>query len=790
MKSVRSRGFPPPGRFIWIPLLLVLIHLAACSPSGSPDSAGNLVHLTDHLQGATYEASGPDPATPGSNPIRYQFRSTAAGWTARGALNLEPTPDGLKVRGDLADGLLMSPELDIPWRKLHEVVLSIRVSEGKEVRLFWTESDRRFLQFWSQEGALSFPERLHLFRSARLQVLPTRDFQNFRIAARNLDPPGWASGEGGTARVRRLFLQFPGGGSGEVELAEISLIRSDDHFAGRNFGVESEMLAGIVRESVFFRIPGRLTWNVPVPGRARLETFLAIPDDRGEWEFEIGYPGGEPFLRQRITGGQEWHEVSLDLPSGMEQAGGLTVSVRGESGIALLGSPIVAATGNIKQPPRVILYVADALSARHLGSYGYTRATSPVLDGLAAEGARFADCVAQSAWTRPSTASLFTGLYPPAHGVVSWSDRLPPSVTTIAELFRSQGFYTISFITNPHAGVSAGLEKGFDVVHETPAITGPLLAPEGTPAGSALLSSGTSLAINRLFLPWLSTHSHLPAFIYLHSMDPHYPYDPPSPFDRRFLPRSDRTPSRDPGDSLAISRDRYDGDVAFNDEQIGRIVDLLEVLEIRESTLFTVTSDHGEEFGEHGGAGHRNHLHGEVTGIPWILSFPGRVPAGTVIPDRVTSIDIFPTLVDLIGLPAPPGMQGRSMVPALHGGRMPDRPVFSHLIRRVAAEDRQMIRETSPLGEIALWEGTWKYLLADYSPHGPVWERLFQLREDPQERNDLSEELPELVQKFRKLTEKWYGEQIRIRESLGRGNREFLHDEEAERRLRALGYLQ
>ena len=130
------------------------------------------MHLIDHLEGAAYAGSDPEPVLPDSNPFRFRFRSTAEGWTTRGPLNLESTPDGLKVSGDFAGGLLMSPELDIPWRKLREVVLSIRTSERREVRLFWTESDREFLQFWSREGSLSFSERLHLFRSARLQVLP------------------------------------------------------------------------------------------------------------------------------------------------------------------------------------------------------------------------------------------------------------------------------------------------------------------------------------------------------------------------------------------------------------------------------------------------------------------------------------------------------------------------------------------------------------------------------------------------------------------------------------------
>jgi arylsulfatase A-like enzyme len=680
---------------------------------------------------------------------------------------------------------LISPELAIPWNELREVRIRARSSQPVRARLFWAESKQEFLEFWNGKGSISFRERLHLFRSAEIPMTPANEFRTFRVSFRGLEPPGWRLTRIDAPILRHLILQFPGTAAGEIEIEEVALVTYSETFDGSDFGPAAELIGGVVRDSIFLRAPGRLRLPADLRPGARVEIAVSVPGGSAPIDLKIEAPPGTTRMHRTIPAGPEWHPVSWTVGTDLDGVREIAFTLSGnEATITYLGSPIVVHPRNRDRPRRVILYVVDALSARHLGAYGYPLPTSPTLDALAAEGVVFFDCVAQSAWTRPSTVSILTGLYPPAHGVVSWSDRLPTDVPTLAGMFRRAGYHTVSYITNPHAGVSAGLDRGFDVVHETPAITGPLLESLDDSAETALLSSGTSHAINDRFFPWLREHVDTPAFIYLHSMDPHFPYRPPPPFERGVGPPATTGNGQITPDHL------YDGDIAFNDREIGRILDLMQLLGIRDDTLILVTADHGEEFGEHGHTGHRNHLHGEITHVPWILVDPGRIPPGLRIDQRVETIDILPTLADHLGLPPPALVQGRSLMPLVRGQALPPRPAWSHLVRRIVAEDRTRLRLDNPPGEFAFLDGPWLFLSGGYEPQEPRWSRLYRLDEDPGESRDVAGLHSDRVERYHDRVRAWYGEQIRLRENWGAADTGVHHDEEAERRLRALGYLQ
>lgn len=775
------------------PRLPILIALAAlpgmtCSPDPerSVDFRPRVVHLTEMTGSAAYDRPGSKLPSAGLRGPHFSFDNGLEGWMTHGPVNLTVSDGKITIRGDLSEGILMSPEMEIPLQDLEEMTLRLRSPTSTRVRLFWAESATDFMDFWVGTGNLSLSERLHLFRSHEVRVPPSDKLLPLRIPLQGLEPPGWMGSTSRRPVLRRLILQFPGLVSGEIEMDDIHLFTFGEHHEKAGFGVTTRTIAGVTRESIVLQAPGRLRFPLSIAKGASLRMSVSAPAAAGPLEFRLERPPGTTVYREQIPAGPDWHPIALDIPPGPDGSPGFAISLRTDSDATVfLGSPILL-EGTGKSPPRrVILYLADAMSARHMGSYGYKVNTTPVLDRLAAGGALFLDCVSQSAWTRPSIVSILTGLYPPAHGVISWSDRLPPAVQTLAESFRREGFFTISFITNPNAGVSTGLDQGFDAVFETPAITGPFLEGEEIP-GAGLLSSGTSLAINDQFFPWLKRNHDLPAFIYLHSMDPHFPYQPPPPFERGLggsaLPGEDR--------AMARRRSLYDGDIAFNDRQIGRILDLLELLGGKEETLLVVTSDHGEEFGEHGGIGHRNHLHGVATHVPLILFQPQLIPAGVRITGRVETIDILPTILDLLGLPIPEQVEGRSLVPSLHGGELPEKPAYSHLVRREAAEDRDGLRRADPIGEIALWQGSWLFMHGDYSPRHPAWDRLYDLDADPGEQIDVGGRHPGKVARFRQQCLEWYREQARRGKSWERTYKQVDLDAETERRLRALGYLQ
>lgn len=776
----------------WRPIFVLpaLLLLSGCSSGESPgESAGPaLVHLSDLLGSAEFKSlSVPQRETP-ARGRRFLFDSGPEGWIPSGPIALDAADGRLGIRGNLSQGLVLSPELNLPWIDLKELVIRVQSTSDLRIRVFWAESEQEFLKFWQGTGPITIAERRHRFRSAEISVPASEDFLPVRISMRNLEFLGWESLREKPAVLRRLILHFWGDAGTEVGIDEIGLLTFSELLEERDFGTATEIIAGVARHSIFLNAPGRLRLEIPALRGSELEMYLSVPDGRGEIEFGVEAPSGTVHLRRSFPAGPEWHPISLPLPETETALREIVFTVRGEAGTAFLGSPVLVKSSGTAASPRLIFYLMDTLGARHLGSYGYDYDTSPTLDRIAAGGALFQDCIAQSSWTRPSTVSILTGLYPPTHGVIAWWDRLSPGVETLAQMFRERGFFTISFITNPHAGISAGLDKGFDVVFETPAVTGPLLEGRNTDVGSQLLTSGTSLMINEQFLPWLRDHADWPAFIYLHSLDPHFPYSPPPPFENGIGPAIEVTTSTNP--TLDRKRTLYDGDVAFNDRQIGRILDLLKILGIKEETFLLVTSDHGEEFGEHGQAGHRNHLHGEVTHVPLILHYPGRIPAGLRIPDRVETIDIFPTLLEYFGIPIPPSVQGRSLAPLIGRGTLPARPAYSHLVRQAIADNRDHLRSGPLRGEFARWEGPWLFLHGDYSPLEPPWNRLYHLERDPLERKDVASQNPELVDRFREQLEGWYGEQNRIRGTWQRADRQIWHDEEAERRLRALGYLQ
>jgi len=309
-------------------------------------------------------------------------------------------------------------------------------------------------------------------------------------------------------------------------------------------------------------------------------------------------------------------------------------------------------TAAVAFPRHVLIVTIDTLRADRLGCYGYAGAATPVLDGLAARGARFPTAVAHVPLTTPSHASILTGLTPLRNGVRDNGDYvLPDEIPTLAEAFHDAGYRTAAFVSGFPLDRRFGLARGFDVYDDR--------LPHGDDRRRAAYVERRADLTTAAARAWLDAGPRAPWFLWVHYFDPHAPYEPPPEVAARFAGRP------------------YDGEVAFVDAQLGELLRLVESRGSLPRTLVFVTADHGEALGEHGEETHGVFVYDSTLRVPWIMAGPG-VPAGAVPPVVARGIDVAPTLLDLAGaLPPRAAMEGRSLGPALRGQPMPDAPAYA-----------------------------------------------------------------------------------------------------------------
>jgi Flp pilus assembly protein TadD len=320
-------------------------------------------------------------------------------------------------------------------------------------------------------------------------------------------------------------------------------------------------------------------------------------------------------------------------------------------GLALFA---VAATGAAllfvrpRPRPNLLLVTIDTLRADHLGCYGYSPAATPVLDALAARGVRFTTAVAHVPLTAPSHASILTGLLPLGHGVRdNGAFVLPSSPTTLAEAFRDAGYRTAAFVSGFPLDHRFGFARGFLTYDDR--------MQRGRDARRAPYVERTAAEVTSAAVDWIRG-AHAPWFVWAHYFDPHAPYEPPGDLASRF------------------ASSPYDGEIAFVDRELGRLLTAADVGP--SSALVLVTSDHGESLGEHGEATHGVFVYDATLRVPWVMAGPG-IARGRVSPVVARGIDVAPTLLDYAGLRVPLAMQGRPLRPAADGREMADAPAYA-----------------------------------------------------------------------------------------------------------------
>lgn len=430
--------------------------------------------------------------------------------------------------------------------------------------------------------------------------------------------------------------------------------------------------------------------------------------------------------------------------------------------LAALLALVAASCGGGPEPeatrrPDVVFVLIDTLRVDRLPFLGHDEPTMPFLAEVASEGAVFEDMTSTSTWTAPSTASIFTGLYPTRHGVTKGFlvalhqvergqtptlelHRMPQDVPTLAELFQASGYQTYGLATNINIGGEIGFDRGFDR-HER---------RRNQPAGELLAT----------LREWKAAMDpERPRFVYLHLNDAHWPYD-----------HGDLAVEPTETDTERLL-EAYDAGLRYLD---ARLSEIHELLECDDDTLFVVASDHGEEFHDHGFLFHRFSLYRELNHALFVLRAPGLGVPAARFGQPVSNVDVLPTVLELAGLPAPAGRDGVSLVPLLRGGNaraaleasIADRPRFAH-------------RE-SDQGE-HLWSVTvrdWKLI---EGPHGV---ELYDLASDPGEQRNV---VPQNVETARKLVLLLRDFRERSAGAAAETTRIDLTDDDVER-LRALGY--
>ena len=464
--------------------------------------------------------------------------------------------------------------------------------------------------------------------------------------------------------------------------------------------------------------------------------------------------------------------------------------------------------------PNVVLVSIDTLRADHLRCYGYGKETAPFLDSLAREGIRFQDATVQANWTLPSHVSMLTSLYPGVHRVQKEMDKMGTSLNTMAEILKGAGYRTAAFVDGGVISDDFGFGQGFDLCDDR----------------------SRDREKNRRALRWIGEHRTRPFFLFYHTYNVHFPYTHhPRPRISRSTPelksiaerinRGDYNLSDDEfekavlawctvkdfhqmitpetlkpfkpamrkffrerwpgmpsyGESLRYLIDAYDGGISYFDAHFKRLWGAVGEMGVGKNTVLIVTSDHGECFLEHGDLGHPEILYEEIVRVPLIVVYPPLAKRGMTVRRQVMSIDILPSVLDLLKLGSAPHLQGRSFIPFIDGRETGDSPP--------AYADALEID--------AVRSGAWKFIEkadggAGQRPTLSPAPELYNLEKDPGEKTDLVERDAATRDRLAALLREWRAENERLRVQLGldRAAERVTLDKRTLEELRALGYLQ
>lgn len=450
----------------------------------------------------------------------------------------------------------------------------------------------------------------------------------------------------------------------------------------------------VVRATLNASPPSRYAFAADVPKGARLSFAVGIPPERHD------KPGVEFLVKVRSEGREEtvwtmlldplsrpahrkWVPVDVDLAAHAGRGREIVLETRGfekddDARQAFWADPALTVSDEAR-PPLAIIYLVDTLRADHTTPYGYARDTTPELAAFARDAVVFEQAVSHASWTKPAVASIFTSLLPGRHRAVQLRDSLDPGLVTLAEMLQARGFATGAAVANSviyTAGTN--FDQGFDFFA---GLHGAGNRPSKVVEAGPVVDTA---------LGWLDERRGFPNFLYVHTMDPHVPYTPPAPFDRKYEPHPTADhPAQDPRYDLKEPLDKerliaqYDGEIAYGDQEFGRFLRELKQRGLYDRALIAFVADHGEEFEDHGKWLHGRSVFDELVRVPLVVKFPGRRHGGTRVAQQVQTVDLLPTVLEHLALPVPaaPVITGHPLQAVVAGGA-PEPPAVSEISHR------------------------------------------------------------------------------------------------------------
>jgi arylsulfatase A-like enzyme len=551
----------------------------------------------------------------------------------------------------------------------------------------------------------------------------------------------------------RLLLRFGGTTvvAGETRAAAVASVRvapgsleekgaaySAPHYAD----LRTEIAVGSVqRRALAVRAPTTLTFYLDVPAGGRFGFGVGVAGDKpkaAKATVSVTVDGAETKSVWSGALGATWHDEVISLEPFAGRIAKIELKAEGEVGVGRVAwstPALLLPTKTLEKPAKkaknVVVLLIDTMRARSLRPFNPdTRVKTPVLDQFAQEGVVFEAAQSPENWTKPSVASILTGLFPTTHGAKTDGAKLPKSATMLSETLKEAGFSTATFIANGYVSDKFGFNQGWD--HYTNYIR----EKKSTEAENVFKEAAD----------WIEKHKEERFFTYIQTIDPHVPYDPPDEFLSKYKKAeyTGQVSPRNTAEQLAQAKhsppkinftaadkqqlkDLYDGEVSYHDHYLGLFIERLKKLGLYDDTVFVITSDHGEEFDEHGSWGHGHSVYQELLWVPYLARLPGVVPAQKRVTQTVSTMSIFPTVLEAAGVNIPASVEDESQLSLVRGGPASPVPVaFSDFL-----DDRRVIRA-----------GRYKLILRGTN------ETMFDLGADPLEQKELDRKKHQVAARY------------------------------------------
>jgi arylsulfatase A-like enzyme len=602
-----------------------------------------LVNSPDDFSGVAfgYEFNGKDRSGLVSGLGKMQLQ------VQNGIAKIQP------IRGDYFTN---ETPIGLPVRDIREVFISARASKNTRIILAWRNDRGNYRNLTPAQQ-----DRLW-HRHVSIDLIGDQRFHPYLINLEDLVRSSLNSEK----KIESIFLRPSSTDDVTVEIDFMRFLTPFAKYLRKSNGVTYEVIGNEMRQVLYMLPTQTLEYSLQIPEKSPVFSFgnATLFDDKPV-EFQISIKEGIQITQlysKNLSNSNQWQDTSLDLSRWSGKKVHIAIRASGSSNtVAFWSNPLISSEAN--KPLSVIIVLEDALRPDHLSINGYKLPTSPVKDKLLREqGIIFDTAISQACWTRPSIPSLMTSLLPSVTGVWRFSDMLQDEYLTIAEIMRSQGFVTASFVQNPNAGPWAGMHQGFSQILD-----------------SATIGASAESILGDRLKSWLTSHNRQNFFLYLHILNPAGRYDPPAPYNNWYKESQTKGKPVKRGymdaDSVKQPTDMsrrllYDGQIRYNDSLLPNLLDTLKESNIFQNTLLIFLSDHGEYLGEHGLWSHREPGYFQGVHVQFSLVYPARFKESRRISETVQLIDVMPTILEIAQVDTSKlAMQGDSLVGLIEGQR-------------------------------------------------------------------------------------------------------------------------